>query len=124
MTLSPLRYTPYFACVLTTRRFGQTPVKETLMQWKERSGWKKIGRGGSPTKIGSTNEVIEMLGNKLMKLIIAITKMIEARTTHIEVNTEFDKVRMKDFRSYMVNQGLQMSDDPSSWPDDFEEDWE
>ena len=94
------------------------------MQWKERSGWKKTGQGGSPTKTGSTNEVIEMLGNKLVKLIIAITKLIEARTTHIEVNTEFDKERMKDFRSYMVNQGLQMSDDPSSWPDDFEEDWE
>ena len=50
--------------------------------------------------------------------------MIEARTTHIEVNTEYDTVRMTDFRKYMEKQGIHMEDDPSSWPDDFEEDWE
>ena len=57
VTHSRPRYTPYFACVLMTPRFGQTPVKETLMHWKERNGWKKTGREGSPTKIGSTSEL-------------------------------------------------------------------
>ena len=31
VTHSRPRYTPYFACVLTTPKFGLTPVKETLM---------------------------------------------------------------------------------------------
>ena len=100
------------------------PVKETLMRWKEHNGWKKIGLGGSQIKIGSTNEAIEMLSDEIVKLIIAITKMIEARTTHVEVNTEYDRVRMTDFRKHVEKQGLHMDDDSTSWPDEFEEDWE
>ena len=64
VTHSHPRYTPYFACALTTRRFGQMPVKETLMPWKERNGWKKTGRGGSPIKIGSTSELSKMIREK------------------------------------------------------------
>ena len=50
--------------------------------------------------------------------------MIEARTTNVEVNTEFDRVRLKDFNKHVESQGLNISSDSSSWPDDFEEDWE
>ena len=94
------------------------------MPWKERNGWKKIGREGSQTKIGSISELIEMIRDEIVNLIVAITKMIEARTTHVEVNTEYDRVRMIDFKKHVEKQGLHMEDDPSSWPDDFEEDWE
>ena len=59
-----------------------------------------------------------------MKMIIAITKMIEAKTANIAVETEYDKLRVKDFNKHMERQGLHMSDASSSWPDDFEEDWE
>ena len=94
------------------------------MHWKERNGWKRIGREGSQTKIGNISELIEMIRDEIVNLIIAITKMIEARTAHVEVNTEYDKLRMTDFRKHVEQQGLHMADDPSSWPDDFEEDWE
>ena len=59
-----------------------------------------------------------------MKMIIAITKIIEAKTAKIAVETELEKMRLKDFIKHVEGQGLNMSDDGSSWPDDFEEDWE
>ena len=65
-----------------------------------------------------------MIGKEIMKMIIAITKMIEARTANVEVSTEFDRVRLKDFNKHVESQDLNISSDPSSWPDDFEEDWE
>ena len=65
-----------------------------------------------------------MKGNEIMKMIIAITKIIEAKTAKIVVETELEKMRLKDFIKHVEGQGLNMSDDGSSWPDDFEEDWE
>ncbi|MDP6906206.1 MAG: hypothetical protein QF440_02175 [Candidatus Thalassarchaeaceae archaeon] len=65
-----------------------------------------------------------MKGNEIMKMIIAITKIIEAKTAKIAVETELEKMRLKDFIKHVEGQGLNMSDDGSSWPDDFEEDWE
>ena len=66
-----------------------------------------------------------MIGKEIMKMIIAITKMIEEKTANIAVETEMDKMRLKDFTKHVEGQGLNMSDeDHSSWPDDFEEDWE
>ena len=65
-----------------------------------------------------------MIEKEIAKMIIAITKMIEARTANVEVNTEFDRVRLKDFNMHVESQGLNISSDPNSWPDDFEEDWE
>ena len=44
-------------------------------QWMEEN-WP----GGSQTKIGSISELIEMIRDEIVKMIIAITKMIEART--------------------------------------------
>ncbi len=75
-------------------------------------------------KIGSTSELRNMIVKEVVKMIIAITKMIEAKTANIAVETEYDKMRVKDFAKHVEGQGLNMSDDPSSWPDDFEEDWE
>jgi hypothetical protein len=65
-----------------------------------------------------------MLGKKLRELIIAMKMLIEAKTANIAVETEMNKMRLKDFSKYVGGQGLNMSDDSSSWPDDFEEDWE
>ena len=84
----------------------------------------KTGRGGSPTKIGNTSEMRNMIEKEIMKMIIAITKIIEAKAANIAVETEYGKLRVKDFAKHVEGQGLNMSDDPSSWPDDFEEDWE
>jgi len=76
-------------------------------------------------KIGSTNEVNNMLNKELKKLIIAIKMLIEAKAANMTVETEYGKARLKDFIKHVESQGLNMSDDDhSSWPDDFEEDWE
>ena len=66
-----------------------------------------------------------MLGKELRELIIAMRMWIEAKTANIAVETEMDKMRLKDFTKHVEGQGLNMSDeDHSSWPDDFEEEWE
>jgi len=76
-------------------------------------------------KIGSTSEVINMLRKELKELIIAMKMLIEAKTANLAVETEMDKMRLKDFLKHIESQGLNMSNDEhSSWPDDFEEDWE
>ena len=75
-------------------------------------------------KIGSTSELRYMLGKELRELIIAMRMLIEAKAAHMAVETEMDKMRLKDFTKHVEGQGLNMSDDGSSWPDDFEEDWE
>ena len=75
-------------------------------------------------RIGSTSELRNMLGKELRELIIAMKMLIEAKTANIAVETEMDKMRLKDFSKHVEGQGLNMSDDSSSWPDDFEEDWE
>lgn len=50
--------------------------------------------------------------------------LIEAKTANIAVETKMEKMRLKDFTKHVESQGLNMRDDCSSWPDDFEEDWE
>ena len=75
-------------------------------------------------KIGSTSEVINMLRKELKELIIAMKMLIEAKTANIAVETKMEKMRLKDFTKHVESQGLNMRDDSSSWPDDFEEDWE
>ena len=65
-----------------------------------------------------------MIGNELRELIIAMKMWIEAKTANIAVETEMDKMRLKDFSKHVEGQGLNLSADDSSWPDDFEEDWE
>ena len=52
-----------------------------------------------------------MIGKEIVKMIIAITKMIEARTANVEVSTEFDRVRLKDFNKHVESQGLNISSD-------------
>ena len=75
-------------------------------------------------RTGSTSEVRNMLGKELRELIIAMRKLIEAKTAHMAVETELDEMRLKDFIKHMKGDALNMSDDFWSWPDDFEEDWE
>ena len=65
-----------------------------------------------------------MLGKELRELIIAMKMWIEAKTANIAVETEMDKMRLKDFAKHVEGQGLNMNDDSSYWPDDFEEDGE
>ena len=84
----------------------------------------RIGPEVFRIKIGSTSEMRYMLGKELRELIIAMRMLIEAKTAHMAVETEMDKMRLKDFTKHVEGQGLNMSDDSSSWPDDFEEDWE
>ena len=84
----------------------------------------KIGLEAFQIKIGSTSELRYMLGKELRELIIAMRMLIEAKAAHMAVETEMDKMRLKDFTKHVEGQGLNMSDDGSSWPDDFEEDWE
>ena len=84
----------------------------------------RIGPEAFRIKIGSTSELRYMLGKELRELIIAMKMWIEAKTANIAVETEMDKMRLKDFTMHVESQGLNMSDDSSSWPDDFEEDWE
>ena len=59
-----------------------------------------------------------------MKLIIAIARMIEAKTAHLAVETEYEKIRVKDFKEHVESKAINMNEEFSSWPDDFEEDWE
>ena len=84
----------------------------------------RIGPEAFRIKIGSTSEMRYMLGKELRELIIAMRMLIEAKAAHMAVETEMDKMRLKDFTKHVEGQGLNMSDDGSSWPDDFEEDWE
>ena len=84
----------------------------------------RIGPGEFRIKIGSTSELRYMIGNELRELIIAMKMWIEAKTANIAVETEMDKMRLKDFSKHVDGQGLNLSEDDSSWPDDFEEDWE
>ena len=84
----------------------------------------RTGLAAFQIKIGSTSELRNMIVKEVMKMIIAITKIIEAKAANIAVETEMDKMRLKDFTKHVEGQGLNMSDDGSSWPDDFEEDWE
>ena len=84
----------------------------------------RIGPEVFRIKIGSTSELRNMIVKEVMKMIIAITKIIEAKAANIAVETEYGKLRVKDFAKHVEGQGLNMNDDPSSWPDDFEEDWE
>ena len=84
----------------------------------------RTGLAAFQIKIGSTSELRYMLGKELRELIIAMRMLIEAKTAHMAVETEMDKMRLKDFTKHVEGQGLNMSDDGSSWPDDFEEDWE
>ena len=85
----------------------------------------RIGPEVFRIKIGSTSELRYMLGKELRELIIAMKMWIEAKTANMAVETEMDKMRLKDFTKHVEGQGLNMSDeDHSSRPDDFEEDWE
>ena len=65
-----------------------------------------------------------MLNKELKGLIIAMKMLIEAKAANMTVETEYGKVRLKDFIKHIESQGLNMSGDDFSWPDDFEEDWE
>ena len=75
-------------------------------------------------KIGSTNEVNNMLNKELKGLIIAMKMLIEAKAANMTVETEYGKARLKDFIKHLESQRLKLSDEDMSWPDDFEEDWE
>tara|TARA_B100000902_G_scaffold217723_1_gene206929 strand:+ start:1172 stop:1369 length:198 start_codon:yes stop_codon:yes gene_type:complete len=65
-----------------------------------------------------------MIANEIMKMIITITKFFEKKTEKIDVETEFEKARMKDFINHSIKYGFNFNDDYSSWFDDFGEDWE
>jgi hypothetical protein len=75
-------------------------------------------------KIGSTNEVNNMLNKELKGLIIAMKMLIEAKAASMTVETEYGKARLKDFIKHLESQRLKLNGDDMSWPDDFEEDWE
>lgn len=64
-----------------------------------------------------------MIGNEIVKMIIAITQFFEKKTEKIVVETEFEKERMNDFVNHSQKGGLYFNDDFSSWFDDFGEDW-
>ena len=84
----------------------------------------KTGLEEFQIKIGSTSELRYMIGKEIVKMIIAITKMIEAKAANVAVETEYEKIRVKDFSKHVESKGVNMNEDFSSWPDDFEEDWE
>ena len=84
----------------------------------------KTGLEEFQIKIGSTSELRYMIGKEIVKMIIAITKMIEAKAANIAAETEYEKIRVKDFSKHVESKGVNMNEDFSSWPDDFEEDWE
>ena len=84
----------------------------------------KTGLEEFQIKIGSTSELRYMIGKEIVKMIIAITKMIEAKAANIAVETEYEKIRVRDFSKHVESKGVNMNEDFSSWPDDFEEDWE
>ena len=84
----------------------------------------KTGLEAFQIKIGSTSELRYMIGKEIVKMIIAITKMIEAKAANVAVETEYEKIRVKDFSKHVESKGVNMNEDFSSWPDDFEEDWE
>lgn len=84
----------------------------------------KTGLEAFQIKIGSTSELRYMIGKEIVKMIIAITKMIEAKAANIAAETEYEKIRVKDFSKHVESKGVNMNEDFSSWPDDFEEDWE
>jgi hypothetical protein len=65
-----------------------------------------------------------MLNKELKELVIAITMLIEAKAANMTIETEYGKVRLKDFIKHLESQRLKLSGDDMSWPDDFEEDWE
>jgi hypothetical protein len=65
-----------------------------------------------------------MLNKELKGLIIAIKMLIEAKAANMTIETEYGKVRLKDFIKHLESQRLKLSDEDMSWPDDFEEDWE
>ena len=64
-----------------------------------------------------------MIGNEIMKMIIAITQFFEKKTEKIVVETEFEKERMNDFVNHSQKASFYFNDDFSSWFDDFGEDW-
>mgnify|MGYP001202076894 FL=1 len=64
-----------------------------------------------------------MIGNEIMKMIIAITQFFEKKTEKIVVDIEYEKERMKDFVNHSQRGGFYLNDDFSSWFDDFGEDW-
>ena len=84
----------------------------------------KTGLEEFQIKIGSTSELRYMIGKEIVKMIIAITKMIEAKAANIAAETEYEKIRVKDFSKHVESKGVNINEDFSSWPDDFEEDWE
>ena len=52
----------------------------------------RIGPEVFRIKIGSTSEMRYMIGKEIMKMIIAITKIIEAKAANIAVETEYGKL--------------------------------
>ena len=69
----------------------------------------RIGPEVFRIKIGSTSELRYMLGKELRELIIAMKMWIEAKTANIAVETEMDKMRLKDFTKHVEGQGLNLS---------------
>lgn len=52
-----------------------------------------------------------MIGNDIMKMIIAITQLFEKKTEKIVVETQYEKERMKDFVNHSQKGGFCFNDD-------------
>ena len=63
-----------------------------------------------------------MYGKALLKLIIAITNLIDSKSANLDIDTELAKNRLADIISHQ-SKSPNMDND-NNWPDDFEEDWE
>jgi|TARA_B100000315_G_scaffold251707_1_gene287019 hypothetical protein len=58
------------------------------------------------------------------KMIISLTKLIEATTANFQIETEINQLRLDEWKSCGEDNDIQCScEDDASWPDDFEEDW-
>ena len=57
-------------------------------------------------------------------IIIALTKLIEATTANLEIESQINQLRLDDWKKCNEDDVEVSSCDENTWPDDFEEDWE
>ena len=69
--------------------------------------------------------VDKMKKREIGMIIIALTKLIEITTKNIEIELEINQLRLEDWKKCNHDGDIEVSrTEETSWPDDFEEDWE
>ena len=64
-----------------------------------------------------------MIVKELAKLIIALTKLADAKSTSLRIESELSKFHLRDYIEHPPDEDVNMDAD-GPWPDDFEEDSE